>query len=85
MNKIHEFPNQDKVHSEAGEWLAKLDRGLSDDERVNLQKWLFESKENRTVLFNMAELWDRMDSLSRLSDLFPDVSRQPPWMRRTRG
>ena len=81
MNKIHEFPNQDKVHSEAGEWLAKLDRGLSDDERVNLQKWLFESKENRTVLFDMAELWDKMDSLSRLSDLFPDVSRQrhPAW------
>ena len=24
----------------------------------------------------MAELWDKMDSLSRLSDLFPDVSRQ---------
>lgn len=81
MNKIHEFPNQDQVHSEAGEWLAKLDRGLADDERTNLHKWLLENERNREILFNMAELWDRMDSLSRLSDLFPDVSRQrhPAW------
>ena len=76
MNKIHELPNQDKIHTEASEWLAQLDRGLSDDERVALQQWLIESKENREALFNMAELWDKMDSLSRLSDLFPDVSRE---------
>ena len=76
MNKIHELPNQDKIHSEASEWLAKLDRGLSADERVALQQWLVENKENRETLFNMAGLWDQMDSLSRLSDLFPDVSRE---------
>ena len=81
MNKIRELPNQDKVHTEASEWLAKLDRGLTADERVALQRWLVESRENRTLLFNMAELWDKMDSLSRLSDLFPDVSgeRRPAW------
>ena len=81
MNSIHEFPDKDRVHSEAGEWLAKLDRGLSADEQASLQKWLFESEQNRDVLFNMAKLWDKMDSLSRLSDLFPDVSgsRQPAW------
>lgn len=81
MNKIHEFPNQDKIHSEAGEWLAKLDRGLTDGERVKFQQWLFENSDHREILFNMAELWDKMDSLSRLSDLFPDVSRQhhAPW------
>ena len=76
MNNIHELPNQDKIHTEAGEWLAKLDRGLSADERATLQEWLVESKEHREILFNMAELWDKMDSLSKLSDLFPDVSRQ---------
>ncbi len=76
MNKIHEFPNQDEIHTEASGWLAKLDRGLSADERVALQQWLVESKENRETLFNMAGLWDKMDSLSRLSDLFPDVSRE---------
>lgn len=78
MNKIHEFPDQDKVHSEASEWLAKLDRGLTDGEREELQQWLVENEDNRATLFNMAELWDKMDSLSRLSDLFPDVSRQRP-------
>ena len=78
MSKIHELPNQDKLHTEASEWLAKLDRGLSGDERASLQEWLFESEEHQSVLFNMAELWDKMDSLSRLSDLFPDVSRQRP-------
>ena len=81
MNKIHELPNQDKVHTEAAEWLARLDRGLTADERTALQLWLVETRENSMILFNMAELWDKMDSLSRLSDLFPDVSRQrrPAW------
>lgn len=76
MNKIRELPNQDKIHTEASEWLARLDRGLSADERVALGQWLLESKENSETLFNMAELWDKMDSLSKLSDLFPDVSGQ---------
>lgn len=78
MNRVRELPDRDKVHSEAGAWLAKLDRGLSGDERAALQEWLVESRGNRETLFRMAELWDQMDSLSRLSDLFPDVSRQRP-------
>ena len=74
MDKINRFPKQNRIHTEAGEWLAKLDRGLTADEHVMLQHWLVESKENREVLFNMIELWDEIIFLCRLSILFPDAT-----------
>jgi transmembrane sensor len=74
MNNIHQFPDVDRINDEASNWLAKLDRGLSDEEDSQLKEWLVSNEENRRVLFNMANLWDKMDSLSKLQDLFPHVS-----------
>lgn len=56
---------------EASDWIAKLDRGLSDDEKHTLQVWLSAHPQHITVLLEVAQLWDKMDELSRLSDLFP--------------
>ena len=33
--------------------------------------WLTSSKENYATLFGMAEVWDMMDRMSLLADLFP--------------
>ena len=55
----------------ASDWIAKLDRGLSDIELSVLSQWLGEHKENKEVLFEVAKMWDKMDDLSRLSDIFP--------------
>jgi transmembrane sensor len=55
----------------ASDWIAKLDRGLSDIELSLLNQWLEEHKENKEVLFEVAKMWDKMDDLSRLSDIFP--------------
>ncbi len=76
MNKIHQFPDVDKTHDQASLWIARLDKGLTAEERSELTQWLGENDENSRVLFRMAETWDKMDSLSRLQDIFPHVS--PP-------
>jgi transmembrane sensor len=55
----------------ASDWIAKLDRGLSDTELSVFKQWLTEHKENKAVLFEVAKMWDKMDDLSRLSDIFP--------------
>ncbi|MFA5495891.1 MAG: FecR domain-containing protein [Porticoccaceae bacterium] len=78
MSRIYEFPDQDRVNDEASRWLARLERGLSPAENTAFQQWMMESRQHRQTLFAMAELWDKMDSLSRLSDLFPPVTRKPP-------
>ena len=74
MSKIYKFPDQDRISDEASLWLARLDRGLTAQEHKDLQSWMVNDKRHRTTLFRMAELWDKMDTLSRLSDLFPPVA-----------
>jgi transmembrane sensor len=78
MNNIYQIPDQDQRYDEASQWLAKLDKSLCYEEEKELRLWLEVSPENRKVFLEMARLWDRMDSLSRLSELFPQVAEQEP-------
>lgn len=57
---------------DAATWLAKLDRGLSDEEEKSLQNWLQGSDQNRQLFLKMAKLWDNMAALERLKVLFPE-------------
>ncbi len=78
MTQIYEFPQQDKCKDEASVWVSRLDRDLSADERHELGEWLQRHPNNMTVLLNLARLWDRMDSLSRLGDIFEKPARRRP-------
>ncbi len=75
---------EEKRLDEASDWIAKLDRGLAQDEKSSLQAWLALSSLNLEVLFEVAQIWDKMDELSRLSDLFPQSSvsqkKHPKWL-----
>lgn len=71
MSNIHKLQTQEQRYDQASQWIAKLDRGLSAKETQALHQWLADTGDNRQVLFKMAEIWDKMDALSRLSDLFP--------------
>lgn len=71
MSNIHPFPSEDKTLEQASTWLAKIDRGLSEQELAQYRAWI-EVPKNRDMLFKMAQLWDKMNVLERLSDLFPE-------------
>lgn len=77
MNNIYEFPGRDQRYAEASVWIAKLDNDLSAADQAALQKWMAADQENQTVLLEMANLWDKMGVLSRLSDLFPEAATRP--------
>lgn len=82
MSKVVGFANKDQIHEQASLWIARLDRGLVGDEQQALCEWVKQSREHRRVLFEMAALWDRMDSLARLADLFdapPRTRSRPPF------
>ncbi len=70
MSNVYELPSNEAAYDQASEWIAKLDRGLSDNEEKALVSWLESNDTHRDVLFEMASVWDSMDSLSRLSSLF---------------
>lgn len=69
---------------EACTWVTRLDRGLSNIEKSELKQWLAKDSQNLTCFMETAKLWDKMDELSRLSDLFPQtqvpLKRSPVWV-----
>jgi len=82
MSKVYRFPepNEDPT-AEACEWLARLNRGLTEQEGRELREWLATSPKRAAVFIESAGVWDRMDSLGRLADLFP----KPVQRRRALG
>jgi transmembrane sensor len=64
------FPDPRRAREEASLWLARLDRGLSDDERSTLRDWLRDAMNNRAFA-EMGKLWRGLDIVAVLSELFP--------------
>jgi transmembrane sensor len=56
---------------EASLWITRLDRGLSTQELSELKTWLQASHTHLETFMQLVELWDKMESLSQLSELFP--------------
>jgi transmembrane sensor len=80
MSNIHHIhkhstvDDEEKRLAEASDWIAKIYRTLTDQEKLALQTWLSLNNKNTEVLLEVAHLWDKMDDLSRLSDLFPQTT-----------
>jgi len=75
MSNVHHINQQaeqdDLILDQASDWIAKIDRGLSSQETVKFQSWLHKSPENMKVMFEAAKMWDKLDELNRLSEVFP--------------
>lgn len=80
--KVLRFPDATRAHEDAALWLARLDKGVTDDERAALAVWLGESSMNREALLELASLWNELDVLAELSDLFPLERRRPARLAR---
>ncbi|MBB3061065.1 FecR family protein [Microbulbifer rhizosphaerae] len=78
MSNVYQLPDRERCLDEASEWLARLDRGLDESETRDFQRWLAASRENSDTFMQIAELWDKMDALSRLADLFPPPAEKKP-------
>jgi len=70
VSNVVDFPNQEKRFDEASVWIARLDRKLTKNEEAELQNWLARDAENGKALMRLAQLWDKMDRLSLLSEIF---------------
>lgn len=88
MNNIRQFSSKEDIQEQACLWVSRLDRSLSDEEHVQLNAWLKESKAHKTALLEAASLWDDMSVLNELSGLFPrnaDASPRSQRVLRTRA
>lgn len=59
---------------EASAWIAKMDKGLADADVQALVAWMRADPSNEAELLEMARMWDKMDALARLSEVFPHAS-----------
>jgi transmembrane sensor len=71
LSKRHQAETDEQRLEQACDWISRIDRGLQPEEHQALQQWLAEHPQHQDVLLEVAKLWDKMDALSRLSDLFP--------------
>ncbi len=78
MSKVINLPQSQPCHEEASLWVTRLDEGLTEQQEAALRTWLAADPQHVEAFLELARLWDKMGSLSRLSALFP-----PP-RRRTR-
>jgi transmembrane sensor len=76
MSNVIEL-NKDPM-DEASLWITRLDRGLSEQEQVELKVWLHASQTHVDTFMQLVKLWDKMESLSQLSELFPHKPQRVP-------
>jgi transmembrane sensor len=84
MTNLLAFPDAKKAREEASIWMARLDRGLTDEERAELEQWLREPV-NRKALLEMGQVWQGLDVLAALAELFPRDRHSTAHRRRGRG
>ena len=68
------FPQrEDRPSKGAGDWIAAMERGLTKKEEEELGAWLSSDSSKYDELMELARLWDEMDALERLAQLFPEL------------
>lgn len=70
-NKVVQLTPREQIRDEASVWVARLDRGLSEEELAELKHWLAQGDSHREQLFELAAVWDDFCVLNQLSSLVP--------------
>jgi transmembrane sensor len=81
MTRLAHFPSAKDVREEACAWVARIDAGLSQEDKKSLSAWLATSPSHAAALLQMSRLWDDMDIMAELADLFPLRQQQAKWYR----
>ena len=71
MSNVYRFGPDEDRSVQASAWIARMDKGLSAADTEALLAWLLADRRNESELLSMAEMWDKMDALSQLSEVFP--------------
>ncbi len=76
MTNVYSLNNDDAMFDQASLWIAKMDRSLTTQECVSFKAWLLSNDQHQKLIIEMASMWDKMDSLESLADLFPQANKK---------
>lgn len=82
MSNVYQLNSEEQRIEQTSEWIAKIDRGLLQVEKIEFEQWLGKDKRNLKMLMDMAKMWDKMDALSQLSEIFPHSPAKSHWLTR---
>ena len=71
MSNVVPISAEDSRLEAASRWVLKLDDGLTAETEAGLKAWLAEDPRHSAAFLEVAKAWDKLDSLSRLAELFP--------------
>lgn len=71
MTNVTPLVSKEVIQEQACEWISRIDRGLTPDERKQLREWVGQGEQYQKALFEMAALWDDLSVMHELSGLFP--------------
>jgi len=69
---VTEFPDLERAREEAANWVARLDRDLTPQERAELRQWCAGRPANARALRQMTGLWADLGVMKALADVFPE-------------
>lgn len=72
MSNVFNLPSLENPDEAAGLWISKINRGLTKVEQADYQAWIASDAKNAEVMMSLSALWDDMEGLSRLADIFPE-------------
>lgn len=76
MNNIVDFSSasasSNRVLDTACDWIAKIDRGLTEDETRAFQTWLYQQPEHMQTMFEVAQFSEQLEQLNRLAQVVPE-------------
>lgn len=79
MSNVRPIDSQRQRRRQATEWIARMDRELSPQERADLQSWIQSDHRNEMELLECAKLWDMMGALQSLGLLMPRTRQKAAW------
>ena len=56
MSNVYQIQSNEQRQDEASEWIAKLDRELTESEVSELQQWMAADPKNEELLTQMTEI-----------------------------
>lgn len=69
MGEVVRLEDRRRINEEAAIWLSRIDRGLSDAQRLELDGWLAQTPRHVDAFIELARAWDKLEGLNALSGL----------------
>lgn len=69
MGNVVHLDVHERIKEDAALWLVRIDRGLGEDERQQLDAWLKANPRHGVAFVELAQVWDKLEQLSALSGL----------------